>query len=184
VDSQPPDAYLLEKVRNSDVEAFRVLFGRHQPAVFRQVLFQVRQTELARDIVQETFVRIWERRSSLRPQLSFLAYALRISTNLVRDAMRQRKTRERLDGNIPPPALSEGDDPEEALQLAALQKRLISVINDDLPDRCRTIFLLNRYEKKTNREIADLLGLSIRTVEHQINHALKVMRRKLKGYVR
>jgi RNA polymerase sigma-70 factor (ECF subfamily) len=98
--------------------------------------------------------------------------------------MRQRTTRARLKGNIPLPALSEGDNPEEALQAADLQKKLISIINDDLPEKCRTIFLLSRYEKKSHREIADLLGLSLRTVEHQINHALKVVRRRLKGYIR
>jgi RNA polymerase sigma-70 factor (ECF subfamily) len=184
VESQLEDFYLLDKVRDSDEEAFRVLFCRYQPVLFRHVLFQTRQTDLAHDIVQETFVRIWERRSFLKPRLSFLAYILRISSNLVRDATRQRRTRDRLRENILPPALSEGDDPVEALQHAALQKELMGVINDELPDRCRTVFLLSRFEEKTNREIAALLGLSVRTVEHQINHALKVIRRKLKVYLR
>jgi RNA polymerase sigma-70 factor (ECF subfamily) len=181
---QPPtEAQLLEKVRNSSVEDFRVLFDRYQPIVFRHALFQVREPELAHDIVQETFLRIWEHRFSLMPNLSFLAYALRIAGNVGRDTFRYRNTRERLKGRLPQPALSEGDDPEAALQREMLETQLATIINKELPERCRTIFLLSRFERKTNREIAELLGISVRTVEHQINHALKTVRQNLKGYL-
>jgi RNA polymerase sigma-70 factor (ECF subfamily) len=180
VEEKTADSQLLERVRDSDAEAFRVLFERFQPIVFRQALFQTRQADVSHDIVQETFVRIWEHRAKLKPHLSFLAYALRISGNLVRDAARRRATRERLQGAVPPPSLSEGDDPAEALQLGLLEERLLAVINGDLAEKCRRIFVLSRLEGKSNREIADLLGLSVRTVEHQINHALKVVRRRLK----
>lgn len=180
VDDRTADSQLLERVRDSDVEAFRTLFERFQPMVFRQVLFQTREADLAHDIVQETFVRIWDHRATLKPHLSFLAYALRISQNLVTDAARHREIRERLQGAIPPPSMSQGDDPAEALQLAMLEERLMAVINGELPEKCREIFLLSRFEGKSNREIANLLGLSVRTVEHQINHALKVLRKKMR----
>jgi RNA polymerase sigma-70 factor (ECF subfamily) len=85
-----------------------------------------------------------------------------------------------MDGALPPVALSEIDDPSEALQLKILQERIISIINEDLPSRCREIFLLSRFEGKTHKEIAETLHLSVRTVEHQIDHALKVMRKKLR----
>jgi RNA polymerase sigma-70 factor (ECF subfamily) len=162
------------------MEAFRTLFERYQPVVFRQVLFQTRHVDLAHDIVQETFVRIWEHRTTLKPHLSFLAFALRISRNLVRDAARHRAVRERLQNAIPAPSLSEGDDPAEALQATTLEERLIEVINGELAEKCRRIFLLSRFEGMSNREIAELLGLSVRTVEHQINRALKVLRKQLK----
>jgi RNA polymerase sigma-70 factor (ECF subfamily) len=179
----PTDMQLLERVRDSDTEAFRLLFDRYQPILFRQTLFRTRQSDLSHDIVQETFVRIWEHRSSLKPHLSFLAYAFRISENLIRDGIRHRRTKERLEADIPPPALSEGDDPVEALHLVMLEEKLTVVINEHLPERCRAVFLLSRFEGKTNREIADLLHLSVKTVENQISHALKVMRRKLGGYL-
>jgi RNA polymerase sigma-70 factor (ECF subfamily) len=166
------------------MEAFRVLFDRYQPIIFRQALFRTREIDLSHDVVQETFLRIWERRSSLKPHLSFLAYALRISENIVRDTFRHRKTRQRLEGNIPPPALSVGDDPAESLQLTMLQEKLNAVINEGLPERCRLVFTLSRFEGKSNQEIADLLKISVKTVENQIGHALKVMRKKMKGYVK
>jgi RNA polymerase sigma-70 factor, ECF subfamily len=174
---------LMERVKDSDTEAFRVLFDRYQPIMFRQVLFSTRQADPAHDIVQETFVRIWARRASLRPHQSFLALALSICHNLVLDSVKHRKVRERLEEEVPRPALSEGDDPYEALQRSLLEEQLSMVINENLGERCRTVFLLSRFEEMTHREIAELLGVSPKTVENQINHALKVLRRKLWRYL-
>ena len=177
------DTELLERVRDSDVEAFGILFERYQPIVFRYTLFHTRQIDLSHDIVQETFSKIWERRRGLRPHLSFLAYVLRVSGNLVRDNVKYRKVRERLEVFVPPPALSEGDDPAETLEMIALQERISTIISRDLTARCREIFLLSRFEGKRHQEIAEMLGLSVRTVEHQISHALDILRKKLNSYL-
>jgi RNA polymerase sigma-70 factor (ECF subfamily) len=174
---------LIRRVQAGDIGAFRELFDHFQPIVFRRILFQTRDTDVAHDIVQETFVRIWERRGTLRPDLRFLALALRIGGNLALDAARHRQMRERVRDRIPPPALSEGDDPGEALKLSALQEKLRAVLNEELPERCRTIFLLSRFERLSNREIAAFLGLSEKTVENQITNALKVLRKKLAGFL-
>ena len=176
-----PEITLLEKVRRSDVDAFRVLFEYYQPIVFRSVLFRTHDCGVSHDVVQETFLRVWERRSTLQPDLSFLALLLRISGNLALDIARGQRTREKLKERIPPPTPSEGDNPEEAFRLTALQEQLERIIFDRLPERCRSVFLLSRIEGKSHREIADLLGISVRTVEHQISHALKVIKAKLKG---
>ncbi len=170
---------LIRKVRESDVDAFRELFNRYQPILFRRCLFMTRDPDRAHDTVQETFVRIWENRAKMRDDLSFLALAIRISRNLILDAARHRKIHERLWDRIPRPARSEGDDPEEALELSALQEKLRKTLNDNVADRCRTIFLLSRFERLSNREIAGLLGIREKTVENQIARALKVLRKKL-----
>jgi RNA polymerase sigma-70 factor (ECF subfamily) len=173
------DTQLIEQVKNSDMEAFRVLFERYQPVVFRRVHFQLRQTDLAQDIVQETFIKIWEHRTSLKSDGSILAYAFRISTNLVLDAYKHRRVREQMKEDIPPTNPSEGDHPVEALYLTSLQEQITEIINIHLGKRCREIFILSRVEGKKHQEIANLLNISVRTVENQILHALKVLRRKL-----
>ena len=178
----PTDVELLERIRDSDIEAFRCLFERYQPVVFRNTSFQTGDTDLSHDIVQETFLRVWEHRQSLKPQLSFLAYAFRISGNIVRDTVRHRKTREKVNADLPGPANTEGDNPEEALQKRMLEERLVETIRRKLPERCRAIFIMSRFEEKTHQEIADLFHISIRTVEHQVSHALKVIRRNLRDY--
>lgn len=177
------DTELLEKTRASDKEAFRELFNRYQPIVFRQALIQTGEKDLSHDIVQESFIRVWEHRETLQPHLSFLAYLLRISRNIIRDNYRHLEIRERLKNSIPPPASSESDNPEEALYSILLQEKLTAIIRYDIPKRCREIFLLSRFEAKTNQEIAIMLHLSVRTVEHQIARALKIIRKKLEGYL-
>jgi RNA polymerase sigma-70 factor (ECF subfamily) len=179
VAEQLTEDHFVGRLRESDEEAFRHLFEQYQPIVFRQTLFLVRDPDAAHDVVQETFVRIWDHRASLRVGQSFLAYALRISRNIVRDVARHQAMRERVAGQIPPPALSETDDPAEALQLALLEERLGRVINEKLPERCRIIFLLSRVEGKGYREIAEMLHLSVKTVENQIGHALKILKKHI-----
>jgi RNA polymerase sigma-70 factor, ECF subfamily len=180
VEQQRTDAQLLEQVKGTDMEAFHILFDRYQPVLFRQILFQTGQTDLTDDIVQETFIRVWEHRSSLKPHLSFAAYIFRISRNLIRDDIKHQKIRARTEKDIPPSALSEHDDPGEALQLTLLQEKITSIITKELPKRCREIFLLSRFEGKTHKEIAEMLHLSVRTVEHQILYALNILRKRLK----
>lgn len=181
----PPthDTDLLRRLRSSDRGALGDLFDRYQPMLFRQLCFQTGDPQLAHDIVQETFLRIWDHRASLKPDLSFPAYMLRISRNILVDSLRHRQTRVRHTGKVSAPSLSEGDDPEESAQLSQLEQALADVIHKDLPERTRTVFILSRFEGKNNAEIAALLGTSVRTVENQIQHALKVLRLKLKDFL-
>lgn len=173
------DSQLLAQVKSSDKGAFQVLFERYQPILFRFVVFHTGQSDLSHDIVQQTFLSVWEHRRSIKPHLSFLAYIFRISRNLMYDAVKHRKIRERIDGALSPSAKSEIDDPAEALHATLLHEKIHAIINEDLPPRCREIFLLSRFEGKSNQEIAGSLHLSIRTVEHQISYALKVLRKKI-----
>lgn len=174
---------LIRRVSESDFEAFRELFNRYQPIVYRRNFFLTHDADLAHDIVQETFVRIWEKRRTLRKELSILALAFRISRNLVLDSARHRKVEERFRDRVPQPGLSEGDDPGEAAELSSLQEKLRKALNENLGERCRTIFLLSKFERMSTREIAVLLGIREKTVENQIAHALKVLRKRLAAYL-
>ncbi|HVN49049.1 MAG TPA: sigma-70 family RNA polymerase sigma factor, partial [Bacteroidota bacterium] len=64
-------------------------------------------------------------------------------------------------------------------QLTALQEQIRTIIHNEFPPRCREIFLLSRFEEKSHHEIASMLHLSVRTVEHQIERALKILRKRL-----
>jgi RNA polymerase sigma-70 factor, ECF subfamily len=180
VNEQPTDTDLTERVRTSDADAFRLLFFRHQPAVFRQALFHLGDAEQAKDVVQETFLRIWERRASLQPDLSFLGLALRTGGNICLDILRRRGTHNRLKGELPPPEPSAGDDPEQALRLKVIESELARVVATRLPERARMAFVLCRLEGKSYRDAAQILGISEKTVENHMAGALKVIRKALK----
>ena len=176
------DEKLIGRVRASDQEAFRLLFEKFQPILFRTVLHSLRDTDAAHDIVQETFVRVWNHRASLRAKLPLLAYLLRISRNLVLDHAKYREVRKKLEAEIPPASPALGDRPDEALQLHALEEKLMEVVETRLPAKCREVFMLSRIEEMSNAEIGMHLGISVKTVENQITRALKILRKYLAGY--
>ncbi|HTS00565.1 MAG TPA: sigma-70 family RNA polymerase sigma factor, partial [Bacteroidota bacterium] len=91
---------------------------------------------------------------------------------------RKEKRTERLDALAGSSGTDASYDPDIALEQEMLEERLRKAVNE-LPGRCRSVFLLSRIEGKSNAEIAGLLGTSIRTVEHQVSHALRVLRRAL-----
>lgn len=173
------DAALCERVCASDETAFRLLFERYQPVLIRSILASVGDRDEAHEIVQETFVRVWERRGSLRSDLPVLGYLFRIARNLIRDAGKRLAVRMRYESEVPPPQRSETDDPERWLQVRLLEERLAAIVRNALPDKCREVFVLSRVEGWTNAEIAERLGISVKTVEHQITKALKIVRRQL-----
>jgi RNA polymerase sigma-70 factor (ECF subfamily) len=77
---------------------------------------------------------------------------------------------------------NENEHAGKGLQLKELEGRLAEAMND-LPEQCRTIFQLSRFEELRYREIADRLGLSIKTVENQMGKALKILRVKLVDFL-
>jgi RNA polymerase sigma factor (sigma-70 family) len=179
VNEEPTDTALMERVRASDAEAFRVLFFRYQPAVYRQALFHLGDANQAHDVVQETFLRIWERRGALRPELSFPGLAMRTGGNICLDILRRKGTHSRLKGDLPPPEPSAGDDPEQALRIKVIETELARVVTTRLPERARMAFVLCRLEGKSYRDAAEILGITEKTIENHMNAALKVIRKEL-----
>lgn len=176
----PNESDLIGRLRRSDREAFRLLFEEYQPILFRFILYHAHDRELTHDIVQETFLRVWDARASLRPKLSFLAYLFRISRNLLRDRLRRDAVKKRFEEEIAPAMQAAADDPNDTLHAMLLEERLADIIRQRLPPRCRTIFLLSRMELLSNNEIAKRLHISPKTVENQITRALKILRKHLK----
>ena len=174
---------LLKRVKNSDKKAFRDLFSDYHDTLFRFVIYRVQDSDLAQDITQETFLRVWKNRHSLIPKKSFFSLIARISTNLCYDHFRHMEVRNRHEDKIPEYGKSHYDDPEAVSQANMLQEKIQKIVNDKLPDKCRSIFILSRVEGYSNPEIAAILNLSIRTVENQIYRALKVLKKNLENYL-
>ena len=174
---------LLEKLKCSNKSAFQQLFNDFYDSLFRFVIYRLRDSDLAEDITQETFLRVWRTRESIKPNKSFFSLIARISTNLCYDYFRHMEVRNRHEDQLPEFGKSHFDDPESVNQTAILKEKIQEIVNDKLPDKCRTIFILSRIEGKSNPEIAELLDLSVRTVENQIYRALKILKKNLKDYL-
>tara|TARA_B100000575_G_scaffold286712_1_gene283842 strand:+ start:280 stop:825 length:546 start_codon:yes stop_codon:yes gene_type:complete len=174
---------LVRNVKNSKKSSFQKLFYRFHDQLFRFVVYRVQNADIAKDITQETFLRIWEKRESLQPKKSFFSLLARISTNLCYDHFRYTEVRLRNKDRIPEYGKSHFDNPEEVVQAQAIEEIIRKLVNEKLSQKCRVIFILSRIEGLSNQEISIKLGLSIRTVENQIYRALKVLKKHMQKYL-
>ena len=174
---------LIENVKDSNRNSFQKLFYQFHDQLFRFVVYRVQDADIAKDITQETFLRVWEKRESLQPKKSFFSLLARISTNLCYDHFRYTEVRLRNKDRIPEYGKSHFDNPEEVVQAQAIEKIIRKLVNEKLPHRCRIIFILSRIEGLSNQEISLKLNLSIRTVENQIYRALKILKKYMKKYL-
>jgi len=174
---------LIRNVKNSKKSSFQKLFYQFHDQLFRFVIYRIQDPDIAKDITQETFLRVWEKRESLQPKKSFFSLLARISTNLCHDHFRYTEVRLRNKDRIPENGRSHFDNPEEVVQALAIEKIVRALVNEKLPQKCRIIFILSRIEGLSNQEISINLGLSIRTVENQIYRALKILKKHLQKYL-
>jgi len=174
---------LLKRVRASDSFAFKELFYDFHDPLFRFTVYRVHDEDIAEDITQETFIRVWKNRKRLQPTKSFFSLIARISSNLCYDHFRHMKVRQRYKDSVPQYGDSHFDNPETSIQADVLQAEIQRIVNAKLPEKCRIIFILSRINGMANPEIATELDLSIRTVENQIYRALKILKKNLKNYL-
>ena len=177
------DKTLLEKVKNSDKAAFKKLFFNYHDTLSRFVLYKVQDKDVAEDITQETFLRVWKTRHKLKPRKTFFSLIARISTNLCYDHFRHTEVRQRHETLIPINHNKRLNQPEEDVLGESLEFEIQKIVDTDLPEKCRQVFILSRIEKLSNSEISEVLGISVRTVENQIYRAIKILKNKLKNYL-
>ncbi|NGF56352.1 RNA polymerase sigma-70 factor [Parapedobacter sp. SGR-10] len=169
---------LLLALKHGDDRAFAEVYERYWEPLFKQALSMTHDEDMAKDIVQDSFVCLWEKIShteitkSLRSYL-FIAVRSRVLNQFAHGKV-QAKYLESLASY-----LTEGENQTDLpLQEKVLQEQIDRQIAS-LPERMRTIFEMSRKEYMSYKEIADELYLSDKTVKKQISRALKILRVKL-----
>ncbi|MFC1620152.1 RNA polymerase sigma-70 factor [Candidatus Neomarinimicrobiota bacterium] len=175
------DAGLVRRIRKGDPKAFADLFQVYCGLLISFAQGFVVDLAVAESIVQDVFVNTWKRREHLDPDGEIRAY---LYTAVRNQALKQlRHTDVEQQSDIAPSETSSGEaSPEEHWTREELARAIHAAV-EQLPTRCRTIFIMNRFERLTYREIAQILGLSIKTVETQMGRALQVLRRSLSHLV-
>jgi len=165
-----------------DQETFEVLFKKHYKELCLFAIRYVKDYETSREIVQDCYIRMWEKRHSMdmsRPLRAYLSTAVRNkSLNWLRDNKKFNNDLLDIEGLNSDPDYQQPDKLVEA----EIQIRITKAV-EELPERCREIFVLNRYENLKYQEVADRLNISIKTVETQMSKALQHMRLRLKEYL-
>ena len=148
------DARLLEDCRLGDQEAFGELVKRYERRLVRVILRYVQDMELARDLAQETFMRVYERMDQFDPSRRFGPWMFRIGVNLTLDYLRKRKRRgfwslfsESSHERMPDPAVA---DPRQELDLS----QEVQLVMEQLPEKYRTVLIMRDLENFSTSEIA------------------------------
>ena len=168
--------------RKLDEAAFRELFKNHFPALCLLAVKYVKDMDAARDIVHESFVNLWNKRDSIdldKPVKSYLTTSVyNRSINHLRN--NKKFNRDLLEFE----ELGENYEYQASDHLieAEITRKIKSAI-ELLPEKCREIFLLSRHENLKYQQIADKLGISVKTVETQMSKALQHMRVHLGDYL-
>ena len=163
-------------------QAFEQLFRDYYPRLCAFALSLLHDREEAEEIVQTLFCRLWEQRDSIDITNSVQAYLFRAVRNASLNQIKKTQIREaykvmNLDNINSYPEFQ----PDRITQ-SELSKRLEKAIAG-LPEQCRLIFKMSRFEALKYREIAEQLGLSIKTVENQMGKALKILRGEMSDFI-
>lgn len=177
------DVALVARLALDDGQALAALMDRYWRPMVAFALDKMRNQDAAEDLVQEAFVRVWERRRQLRPHASPRAYLYRVLRNLITDDFRRRRLRDRFSFFASHEATTETPSPVallEAGELATAAERAIAA----LPERRRDVFILAHLHGLSYREVAETLGITPRTVANHMTLALSQLRVALAAFTR
>lgn len=176
------------KSRNSSKEAhsflfinpqeFEALFKEHYKALCRYSLHFVKQETVAEEIVQDVFIKLWQKEEKLEVHTSVKAYLYMAVRNSAVNYLKSQYARQQFEEHKANQKQGQINNTQESIDLQELTL-LIAEAVEQLPPQCRTIFEMSRSEGFSHEEIARELKLSPKTVENQIGIALK----KLKAYL-
>lgn len=135
-----------------------------------------------KDIVHNVFVNLWQKQDELDGERPIKPYLFKAVHNRCLNHIRDRKKIVRHDLMMEDHPLEQYIESPDFVEQSELEMKVAKCI-DELPDTCRQIFKLSRFEEKKYKEIAELLGISVKTVEGQMTKALKLLRVQLAEYL-
>ncbi len=165
---------LIESLKNGDQQAYNYLIGtyHHKLCVYANSL--VKNVYSAEDIVQNVFIKVWEQRSRLKSNHAIKSFLYKLVYNEFIDLYRKNQSLFSLEKSYHVALNSViQDEDTESFQ------RVLNVVNKEiqnLPPKCKAVFILSKKEGLTNIEIAEHLDVSIKTVEAQITKAFSILR--------
>ncbi len=178
----PSSPFLIQAIVEGSEEAFDLLFRQYYAPLCVIGESWVQDEDTARCIVQECFIKFWEKRHEAARIGNLYGYLAHMVRNRCIDHLRQQETERRVKEALPRDT-GRGPVTEEQVMADELTVRIGKAI-EQLPPRCRTAFVLSRREGLTYPQIAEKMGISLKGVEALIARALKSLREELSDYFR
>lgn len=172
------ETYFISELKKGREKAYKHLFKLYYSELCNYASILSGSDEIAKDIVQHTLIKIWEKRMLLNINTSLKGYLLKAVYNYFIDTQRKKKKEGHMLQLLKQEALLEYiETSSEEIENMHL---LIDQEIDQLPKKCKNIFVLAKKKGLKYKEIAQKLNISVKTVERQMNIALKKIRKKLK----
>lgn len=169
---------LVSQLIDNDVKAFDLLFYKYSDRLYRFSFSLLKNTEDAKEIVQDTFFKIWNKRNDIDSSKSFKSFLFTISYNLIIDQLRAKLKDKEYRKFIEEYFENNTTGANHLADFNILNEQISEII-ESLPERRKKIFQLSREKGLTHKEISSELGISVKTVENQINLALKTVKKHL-----
>ncbi|WP_111672765.1 RNA polymerase sigma-70 factor [Algoriphagus litoralis] len=179
---QESDQQVFLAIQSGQTPAFEMLFKTHYQSLCRYANSILKDPDGAEEVVQATFIGLWEKRKTISIDSSLKSYLYRAVRNSCLNELKHEQVKQRY---MAQQAVQDEvhSQPADHLSIHAELEEKIKAAIQTLPDQCRLIFTMSRFEELKYQEIADQLNLSVKTVENQMGKALKLMRAQLKEYL-
>ncbi len=168
---------LLLSLKQGSEAAFSALYDRYAPRIASKLIRILKDRDLAHDLVQDVFVKVWEVRGKIDPDRSFPSYlnaiAINLSSNAFRKSLREQYMRSQLAGDCG------YNHVDEAIAIKD-QQRLLDQALSKLPRKQRQAYVLHKLEGKSHQQISDELGITLSAVNQHIHRASKSIRLALR----
>jgi RNA polymerase sigma-70 factor (family 1) len=169
-------------LHTGDEVVFETVFKDYYERLCNYANSMIYDMDEAEEMVQNTYLTLWEKRENIDIHTSVKSYLYKAVYNNCMNWMKHYKVRLEHSEDSKYQTESFVDDPSQQLLSEELERQINIAIND-MPNQCRTVFKLSRFENLTYSEIAEQLNLSVKTVENHMAKALKLLREKLKDYL-
>ncbi len=181
-ENQVKDTEVIAAWKVGDTKIVEMLFKTYYHPLVNYCRTIVRDEAEAEDIVQQTFVRFWEKRAVLEVHTSLRSMLYQSVHNASLNRIKHLKIRMKHQSEIEANTEVSPVTPIQQVQVKEFDEKLQETIAG-LPDQCRKVFQLSRFEGKKYQEIADELGISIKTVENHMGKALRILRESLQAFL-
>ena len=174
-------AHKISALRLGDEAAFAYLYKKYEAKLYAFTYKLTQDRDETEEVVQEVFLKVWEKRESLDPTLNFDGFLFTVAKNLVYNKAKQRAYHFAFQEYVTAYESNLSHNTEHKLDYDEL-RGLLEQIYNSLPPVRRKVFMMSRLQGLTNREIATELNTSTSNIENHLNKALNFIREKLKGH--
>ena len=185
--SKSPDGELVVLLKNGSHEAFAILHERYFGLLYRHAFHRFtafRSKQEVEDVLQDLFIKLWEKRVELDPNASFKAYLYTNLKNRILNDLAKQKVQQQYLDNLQ--HLIQQQDDNLTTDHIIREKELIALLEKEvnvLPPRMRIAFEMSRNQHLSYEEIAAQLNISPHTARTQVRNVLRILKVKLPHFI-